>query len=89
MIREIFLQQNAYDPVDTYCPMPRQFMMLKLIKKFSDLAQKALVAGATVDKIIAIPARQRFIRSKYEETIDDELVGIDKDFDEQFKELGA
>ncbi len=89
MIREIFLQQNAYDPVDTYCPMGRQFMMLKLIKKFSDLAQKALVAGATVDKIIAIPARQRFIRSKYEETIDDELVGIDKDFDEQFKELGA
>ena len=89
MIREIFLQQNAYDPVDTYCPMSRQFMMLKLIKKFSDLAQKALLAGATVDKIVGIPARQRFIRSKYEETIDDELAAIDKDFDEQFKQLGA
>ncbi len=89
MVREIFLQQNAYDPVDTYCPMSRQFMMLKLIKKFSDLAQKALLAGATVDKIVGIPARQRFIRSKYEETIDDELAAIDKDFDEQFKELGA
>ena len=89
MIREIFLQQNAYDPVDTYCPMPRQFMMLKLIKKFSDLAQKALVAGATVDKIVAVPGRQRLIRSKYEETIDDELKGIDADFDAQFKELGA
>ena len=89
MIREIFLQQNAYDPVDTYCPMSRQFMMLKLIKKFSDLAQKALLAGATVDKIVGIPARQRFIRSKYEETIDDELAAIDTDFDEQFKQLGA
>lgn len=89
MIREIFLQQNAYDPVDTYCPMSRQFMMLKLIKKFSDLAQKALLAGATVDKIVGIPARQRFIRSKYEETIDDELAAIDVDFDEQFKQLGA
>ena len=89
MIREIFLQQNAYDPVDTYCPMSRQFMMLKLIKKFSDLAQKALLAGATVDKIVGIPARQRFIRSKYEETIDDELAAIDADFDEQFKQLGA
>ncbi|MBO4551579.1 MAG: V-type ATP synthase subunit A [Candidatus Methanomethylophilaceae archaeon] len=89
MIREIFLQQNAYDPVDTYCPMPRQYKMLKLIKKFSDLAQKALVAGATVDKIVAIPARERFIRSKYEETIDAELEAIDSDFDAQFKELGA
>jgi V/A-type H+-transporting ATPase subunit A len=89
MIREIFLQQNAYDPVDTYCPMARQYKMLKLIKKFSDLAQKALVAGATVDKIVAIPARERFIRSKYEETIDAELDAIDTDFDAQFKELGA
>ena len=89
MIREIFLQQNAYDPVDTYCPMSRQYKMLKLIKKFSDLAQKALIAGATVDKIVAIPARERFIRSKYEETIDNELEAIDKDFDAQFKELGA
>ena len=89
MIREIFLQQNAYDPVDTYCPMPRQYKMLKLIKKFSDLAQKALISGATVDKIVAIPARERFIRSKYEETIDAELEAIDSDFDAQFKELGA
>ncbi|MCQ2056109.1 MAG: V-type ATP synthase subunit A [archaeon] len=89
MIREIFLQQNAYDPVDTYCPIPRQFMMLKLIKKFSDLAQKALSAGATVEKIVGIPARQRFIRSKYEETIDNELVAIDADFDDQFKNIGA
>ena len=89
MIREIFLQQNAYDPVDTYCPMPRQYKMLKLIKKFSDLAQKALISGATVDKIVAIPARERFIRSKYEETIDAELAAIDTDFDAQFKELGA
>ena len=89
MIREIFLQQNAYDPVDTYCPMSRQFKMLKLIKKFSDLAQKAIIAGATPDKIVGIPARERFIRSKYEETIDSELDAIDKDFDKQFKELGA
>lgn len=89
MIREIFLQQNAYDPVDTYCPIPRQFMMLKLIKKFSDLAQKALAAGATVEKIVGIPARQRFIRSKYEDTIDNELIAISTDFDDQFKSLGA
>ncbi len=62
---------------------------MKLIKKFSDFSQKALVAGMTVDKIIAIPARERFIRSKYEETIDSELDAIDKDFDIQFKELGV
>jgi len=89
MIREIFLQQNAYHPVDMYCPIERQFVMLKLIKKFSDLADKALAAGATVDKIVGIPAKQRFQRAKFEENIDDELAAVDKEFDEQFKALGA
>ncbi len=89
MIREIFLQQNAYHPVDCYCPLSRQFVMLKLIKKFSDLADKALAAGATVDKITSIPAKQRFQRAKFEENIDDELKAVDGEFDEQFKALGA
>jgi len=89
MIREIFLQQNAYHPVDMYCPISRQFVMLKLIKKYSDLADKALAAGATVDKITSIPAKQRFQRAKFEDNIDDELAAVDGEFDEQFKALGA
>ena len=89
LIREVFLQQNAYHPVDMYCPLPRQFKMLTLIKKFSDLADKALLAGATIDKIMAIPAKQRFAKAKFEETIDAELDAVDKEFDEQFKKLGA
>ena len=89
MIREVFLQQNAYDDVDCYSPMPRQFMMMKLIKKYSDLANKALLAGASIDKISSVPAKDRFIKAKYEANIDDELAAVDKDFDEQFKELGA
>ncbi|MDY5873136.1 MAG: V-type ATP synthase subunit A [Candidatus Methanomethylophilaceae archaeon] len=89
LIREVFLQQNAYHPVDMYCPLPRQFKMLTLIKKFSDLADKALLAGATIDKIMAIPAKQRFARAKFEENIDEELEAVDKEFDAQFKELGA
>ncbi|MFA7162220.1 MAG: V-type ATP synthase subunit A, partial [Candidatus Methanomethylophilaceae archaeon] len=45
MIREIFLQQNAYHPVDTYSPMSRQYVMLKLIKQYADLSAKAVQAG--------------------------------------------
>ncbi|MFA6710396.1 MAG: V-type ATP synthase subunit A [Candidatus Methanomethylophilaceae archaeon] len=89
MIREIFLQQNAYHPIDTYSPISRQYAMMKLIRKYSDLANKALVAGASVEKITAIPSKQRFTRAKLEENVDAELVAVDKDFDEQFKELGA
>ena len=89
MIREIFLQQNAYDPVDCYCPLTRQYKMLSLIRKYSDLSEKALQAGAPVDKIAYLPVRTRFNQSKYEPKVDEELEAIEKDMDKQFAELGA
>ncbi|WII08111.1 V-type ATP synthase subunit A [Methanomassiliicoccales archaeon LGM-RCC1] len=89
MIREIFLQQNAYDPVDCYCPLNRQYKMLTLIKKYSDMSEKALQAGAAVDKIAYLPVRTRFNQSKYEPNVDEELEAVDADMDKQFAELGA
>jgi V/A-type H+-transporting ATPase subunit A len=44
MIREFFLQQNAYDAVDTFCDMKKQYDMMKAIKLFSDLAYAAQLA---------------------------------------------
>jgi len=89
MIREIFLQQNAYHPVDTYCPMQRQYTIMRLIKKYSDLANKALVVGAQVSKIASVSAKQRLALAKYETNIDSELAAVDSDFDRQFAELGV
>ena len=89
MIREIFLQQNAYHPVDTYSPMSRQYVMLKLIRKYADLAAKAVQAGVPLDKFVSIPARQRFIRAKLETNIDAELKAVGEDMDAQFKALGV
>jgi V/A-type H+-transporting ATPase subunit A len=89
MIREIFLQQNAYDPVDCYCPLSRQYKMLTLIKKYSDMSDKAVAAGVQVDKIAHLPVRTRFNQAKYEEAVDDELNAVDADMDKQFAELGV
>lgn len=89
MIREIFLQQNAYDPVDCYSPLERQHVMLYLIKKYSDLADKALAAGIQVDKIAYLPVRSKFNQAKYEQDIDDQLKQVGEDMEKQFAELGA
>ena len=89
MIREIFLQQNAYHPVDCYCPIQRQHVMLGLIKKYSDLADKAIAAGIPVDKIAYLPVRSRFNQAKYEEKVDEELAAVSEQMDKEFAELGA
>ena len=49
MIREIFLQQNAYDAVDTFCDMTKQYDMMKAIKLFAELAYAAQIAGVSPD----------------------------------------
>lgn len=89
MIREIFLQQNAYHPIDTYCPMPRQYKMMKLIKQFAELSNKAVSNNVSVDSIVALPIRDRFAKSKYEETIDQELDEIAKELPDVFAALEA
>jgi V/A-type H+-transporting ATPase subunit A len=89
MIREIFLQQNAFHPVDTYSPLSRQYELLRIIKRFNDLAMKALDADMPVDAIIELPVRYKLSKAKYEEDVDGELKEAVKDMDKQFDELGG
>ena len=57
MIREIFLQQNAYDAVDTFCDMTKQYDMMKSIKLFADLAYAAQIAGVSPAQINGVKAK--------------------------------
>ncbi len=65
MIREDFLQQNAYHEVDTYCPPKKQYEMLKTIIMFHMNAEAALDRGAASADIITIPAKDEIGRMKY------------------------
>lgn len=63
-LREDFLQQNAFHEVDTYCSLPKQFQMLKVILGFYEEAKKALDAGVYLDEILKIESREGITRSK-------------------------
>lgn len=89
MIREFFLQQNAYHPVDTYSPLKRQYAYMMAIKKYSDLAKKALSLEVPLERIVALPSRAGLGRLKFEETIDNDLKAIAADMDKQFAGLGV
>jgi V/A-type H+-transporting ATPase subunit A len=65
MIREDFLQQNAYHEVDTYCPPMKQYGMLKTIVMFQEHATAALERGAASDEVIALSVKEDIGKMKY------------------------
>ncbi len=89
MIREIFLQQNAYHAVDTFCPPERQFKLISAIKKYADLGKKSLALDVPVKDIAGVKSRELLTRSKYEEQFDQELEKSLTLMDEDFKKLEA
>jgi V/A-type H+-transporting ATPase subunit A len=89
MVREIFLQQNAYHPVDTYSPLSRQYNYMKVIKNFSDLAQKAVESDISVEAITNMPVRFRLQKAKLDTNVDAELDAILASLGKEFEALGA
>ncbi|HEP6071523.1 TPA: V-type ATP synthase subunit A [Streptococcus pyogenes] len=66
-IREDYLQQNAFDSVDTFTSFPKQEAMLTNILTFNEEASKALSLGAYFNEIMEGTAqvRDRIARSKF------------------------
>ncbi|MBR5113777.1 MAG: V-type ATP synthase subunit A [Oscillospiraceae bacterium] len=64
MIREDFLQQNAFVDVDSFSSYDRQLRLLKLILDYDALCREALGAGADMEALFKIEARERIARAK-------------------------
>ncbi len=64
-IREDFLQQDAFNEVDTYSTLSKQFRMLKLILSFYYKGQDAIKKGVSISKLFSVPVRERMGRSKF------------------------
>jgi len=87
MIREIFLQQNAYDAVDTFCDMSKQYDIMKSIKTFADLAYAAQAAGVSPAQIIAVKSKGELPQIKFIKDYKAELAKIMKQMDGEFNTL--
>ena len=89
MIREFFLQQSAYHPVDTYSPLKRQYEYMSAIRKFSEHATKAISLEVPLDRIVSLQCRSDLGKLKFEETIDKDLKTLTATMEKQFAGLGA
>ncbi|MUW14585.1 ATP synthase subunit A [Halorubrum sp. CBA1125] len=77
-LREAYLQQNAFHPVDTYCPPEKTYLMLTTIETFSDEAFDALEAGVPVEEITDTESAPKINR-----------IGVQDDYEEYVADLKA
>ena len=89
MLREDFLQQNAFMDVDSYTGFDRQERMLSMILRYDELAREAIAQGAQIDAILELPVRTSIAQTKYEEpdAWQTAFDGIDRELAEQMRQL--
>ncbi len=64
MVREDFLQQSAYSDTDSFCPMEKQYLMLKVIMNYYTQVNQAMDRGITLKQIQALPLKASIGRMK-------------------------
>ncbi|MDI6641301.1 MAG: V-type ATP synthase subunit A [Elusimicrobiota bacterium] len=64
-IREDFLYQSAFDPIDTYASGRKQYLMLKVVIDFYREAKNALMRGVELDKILSLPIREEISQMRF------------------------
>ncbi|AFV24710.1 V-type ATP synthase subunit A [Methanolobus psychrophilus R15] len=89
MIREYFLQQNAFHPVDTYCPFDKQYKLLKAISKYGEMATAALESGIPMKDILSVESKDELAKVKFEEDFQSALDAVMTKMDKEFAQLGG
>jgi V/A-type H+-transporting ATPase subunit A len=89
LIRDGFLQQNAFDPIDSFCTAEKQIRMMELILHFYDRARHILEGGAPALTIMELDCVTRLVRMKSAVPNDDlgVLDEIARQVDEELDEL--
>ena len=87
MVREFFLQQNAFHEVDTYCELEKTKTLMKIMLHYSKLAGTALESGARIQKLLEIKSKDKIVNAKFEKDYKTLLAGIQKEMDDEFSSL--
>jgi len=88
-LREDFLQQFAFHEVDTYTPIRKQYLMLRLIFRYYDLSLQALKRGAPLDELISLPVREDIAKMKYipNENVEKNIEKIEQKLKDEIDQL--
>ena len=64
MIREDFLQQNAFVDEDAYSSYAKQFRLMDLVLRYDSFCREALDKSVDLNALFTIPAREKIGRAK-------------------------
>lgn len=64
MIKNGFLQQNAFDDIDKYCSIEKQILILELIMEYYRRADAVVKRGALLTKVVNLPVCDELVRIK-------------------------
>jgi V/A-type H+-transporting ATPase subunit A len=89
ILREYYLLQDSYHPIDRYCASEKSYHMLRLIMKFSTRAREAVESGVTLADLLTLEVREDLERMKIirSEDFGDVHSTIEQKIDEQFNHL--
>lgn len=66
MIREVFLQQNAFSDNDAFCTLEKAGALLDSLVEFYEAARRVLEQGITLNRILELPVRENIARLREE-----------------------
>ena len=78
LIREVFLQQNAFHEVDSYCSLPDQHRFLSAIMWFHHCALETQKAGADVKKLVDMDSLDALAKARFEHGVEANIAAARK-----------
>jgi len=87
LVKQFYLQQNAFHPVDQYSSPEKTFKILELILDWGDMAYEALEDGAVVEDIISVSSKNRISEVKTAEEYNAKVEDVREQMQEEFGEL--
>jgi V/A-type H+-transporting ATPase subunit A len=87
MVKEFFLQQNAFHPVDQYSSPEKTYHILDLILEWGDSAYEALEDGAVVQDIVTLDSKNRVSEMQTSEEYLELKQELQKQMQDEFEEV--
>ena len=88
-LREDYLQQDSFDPVDTNCPLEKQYALLKLMMDLYEQILEAIPRGINVSALNSFKSTALIGRVKYNEDYKPQIAKIYTLFKKELAELEA